>query len=617
VVALLLALALPGAASAHHEHPGLPYGGPVTDDPSGHEDPAAGFDGAGDATVGGVLGGQPPARPAERRARNIELVGALALDPVNRGVHGDVAGFRDLAFVGKWRETCPGTGVDVIDVADPAAPRKLADTVDHPNTSMEDMEAMRIGRRDVLAVGLQDCGTPGAEPGLAALELHDISDPANPQVLSVFRTDASGVHELDLTRTRDGRVLALLAVPNHELLTADETGTGGQGDVLIVDVTNPTRPALLGEFGVLDEPRLGPAVYLGEARGEDARSYGHSVRASQDGTIAYVSYWDAGVLIVDISDPRDPVYLGRTAFPPGEEGNAHSVDDARGGDFLVQADEDFSPFHSSFTSNAWAGERPAVEAAFTPPVMGRPGRELAGEVVHVGRGCPAGAIAPDSPADSLLADPTGKIALMERGGCRFDHKIARAQLAGAVGVIVYNTEAGGEALVLMDGEDPVTLPDGTVVDVAVPAFFVARSTGLLLRDAPAPVTLRAGQVFDGWGFLRFFDIRNPAAPREVARFATPNTFNPEVATEGVWSVHNPEVRGNRLYASWYSDGVRSLDISAIAFPREVGYWTGAGAPANAPAVDIWSVVPHRGLLLASDRNYGLYVLRDTRLRGGR
>ncbi len=38
-------------------------------------------------------------------------------------------------------------------------------------------------------------------------------------------------------------------------------------------------------------------------------------------------------------------------------------------------------------------------------------------------------------------------------------------------------------------------------------------------------------------------------------------------------------------------------------------WTGEGAPEGAPAVDIWSVVPHRGLLLASDRNFGLYILK--------
>ena len=33
-----------------------------------------------------------------------------------------------------------------------------------------------------------------------------------------------------------------------------------------------------------------------------------------------------------------------------------------------------------------------------------------------------------------------------------------------------------------------------------------------------------------------------------------------------------------------------------------------GRPQGAPPVNIWSVVPHRGVLLASDRDHGLYVL---------
>jgi hypothetical protein len=55
--------------------------------------------------------------------------------------------------------------------------------------------------------------------------------------------------------------------------------------------------------------------------------------------------------------------------------------------------------------------------------------------------------------------------------------------------------------------------------------------------------------------------------------------------------------------------VRVIDISNPSSPQEVGSWTGAGAPADAPAVNIWSVVPHGDLLLASDRNYGLYILK--------
>ncbi|HEU4333896.1 MAG TPA: PA domain-containing protein, partial [Candidatus Eisenbacteria bacterium] len=355
-----------------------------------------------------------------------------------------------------------------------------------------------------------------------------------------------------------------------------------------------------------------------------ARTLDHSARFNQTGTRLYLSYWDAGVIILDVRDPTRPFVLGRTAYVPGEEGNAHSIDTARDERILIQADEDFSPFEFQFTSNAFAGSRLAIEAAFTPPIVERPGREMAGNVVHVGRGCPADPrpVPPGSGVavdDPYLADPAGKIALIERGVCRFDNKVARAQNAGAIGVIVYNNAAGGEGLVLMGGDSPVIDGPpgiaGTVI--TTPAVFVQRSTGLLLRDGAQPVTARAAAVFNGWGYLRFFDISDPADPVQLSTFATPNTNNEAVALDGTWSVHNPELlredddddESNILYVSWYSDGVRVLDIRKPARPREIASWTGQGAPAGAPAVNIWSVVPHRAVLLVSDRNFGLYVLK--------
>ena len=77
-------------------------------------------------------------------------------------------------------------------------------------------------------------------------------------------------------------------------------------------------------------------------------------------------------------------------------------------------------------------------------------------------------------------------------------------------------------------------------------------------------------------------------------------------------MHNPEVRGSTLVASWYSDGVRVVDISRPSQPREIAAWTGAGAPADAPPVSIWGVSIRGNVVLASDRNFGLYVLQLSR-----
>jgi PA domain/LVIVD repeat len=529
-----------------------------------------------------------------------------------------VAGWKDLAFVGKWREACPGTGVDIIDIKRPRQPVKIADTLDYADTSVEDMQVMRIRGRDILGIGLQDCGNSATE-GTVGLELYHITDPRNPQFLSLFNGEDFGleaehghVHEFDLTRTPDGRTLALLASPDLEALTSNPPlFDDGTGDLLIVDITDPSNPTLLSHWGVLQEPALGLDVYLSVLAGGDARTLDHSVRANKDGTLAYVSYWDAGFIILDISDPSDPVFLGRTEYAPGEEGNAHSVDESPSGEILAAADEDFSPFELRFSSSAFPGLRDAVEGTFTVPIATLDDRAMDGEVVHVGRGCPADPALGLPVADPYLADPAGKIALIERGVCRFDNKIARAQLAGAIGAIVYNNPANGETPVLMGGDSPVLLgsPDVIGTVITIPGISVVRSTGLLLVGGTPPVTARAEAFFNGWGALRFYDISDPANPVLLSTFATPNTNNVDVALEGTWSVHNPEWHGTKVFASWYNDGIRVLDVRDPTSPEEVAFWVGAGAPADAPPVNIWSVVPHEGLLLASDRNYGLYILK--------
>jgi PA domain len=156
------------------------------------------------------------------------------------------------------------------------------------------------------------------------------------------------------------------------------------------------------------------------------------------------------------------------------------------------------------TSNAFAGKRPSTVSTFaSKPTY----NTFSGEVVFVGRGCPAGSVNGSNPEDTYLVDPTGKIALIERGGCRFDYKVAQAQLKGAAAAIVFNNQpAAGcpaaptpgsnqcESLVGMGGNNPVVLVppptftwSGFGTSITIPAAFVQRSTGLLLRNGPAPV----------------------------------------------------------------------------------------------------------------------------------
>lgn len=551
------------------------------------------------ASAAPSAGAPAAARPSATAATpaGLRLVGAIKLNPANRSAHADVAAYNDLAFVGKWQGTCPATGVDIVDISDPAAPVRLSSTPGRAGIAMEDMQATRIGARDVLAIGLQACRGGGQN----GLDLIDISDPRRPQPLGLFATEM-GVHEFGLAQTPDGRTLALLAVPNLERETADAAGRGGDGDLLIVDISDPAQPSLTSEWGVLDEPALGVEFARLAQQGSFPGSFLHSVRANASGTRAYLSYWDAGTIILDMSDPATPRYLGRTSFAPEEEGNAHSIAVTPDDTLLVQAEEDFSPRDTMLISSAWSGRRSVYPVPFASDVR------LRGELVHVGRGCPAGSRADDPAADAYLADPSGKIALLAAGDCRADQQIARAQLAGATGAIIYT---GGEDVndaALFQGDTNVELADGSAVTLTIPAAIAMPAVGRALMEAAGPVTVQLEDGFSGWGGLRLFDISDPANPVQLSQFATANTTNPRASDRGPWSAHNPDLHATMLYASWYHDGIRALDLTDPTNPREVAAWTGQGRPKDATSVNIWGVVAHGDLVLASDFNYGLYIL---------
>ena len=55
---------------------------------------------------------------------------------------------------------------------------------------------------------------------------------------------------------------------------------------------------------------------------------------------------------------------------------------------------------------------------------------ISGEVVYIGRGCDP-AYQAGQPLDPYLADPAGKIALIDRGSCEFVAKVRKAEENGA------------------------------------------------------------------------------------------------------------------------------------------------------------------------------------------
>ncbi len=101
-------------------------------------------------------------------------------------------------------------------------------------------------------------------------------------------------------------MLAAVASPDQEVITSDQNFLNGIGDAMIGDIANPNEPQLVGEYGVLDDPMLGVPFYVSVLQGGDARTLDHSARFNESGTRLYLSYWDAGVIMLDVRDPSNP-----------------------------------------------------------------------------------------------------------------------------------------------------------------------------------------------------------------------------------------------------------------------------------------------------------------------
>ncbi|MBV9404349.1 MAG: S8 family serine peptidase, partial [Acidobacteriaceae bacterium] len=85
--------------------------------------------------------------------------------------------------------------------------------------------------------------------------------------------------------------------------------------------------------------------------------------------------------------------------------------------------------------------------------------KVTGDVAYVGQGCPA---AGTTPADPYLADPSGKIALIDRGTCAVSLKIDRAAQAGAIGVLI-GLVAPGDAVTFSNGGGTHFVPSLVII----------------------------------------------------------------------------------------------------------------------------------------------------------
>lgn len=263
----------------------------------------------------------PPDEDVDAQSAALDLV-----DPLAALEAGEPAA--NLRLLGEWREgntaeatswgdylyvMKSGTFV-ILDVSDPTNVTEVGSF--DPAHGVLDVKVSDDGK--YLFVG-DDEEASGALGGaglrMGGIYVYDVSDPASPSFVSYQPVgERRGPHMVFYHRMPDGRELVFGAnadISVHEFDRASGT------------LTELARYSPDLVFGFNRDPQVVDVLYQGWAHDMFV------MNEPDNTTLMYVANWDAGLRIVDVTDPAKPVELGGwNAFPDGHEGNLHTVSTA-------------------------------------------------------------------------------------------------------------------------------------------------------------------------------------------------------------------------------------------------------------------------------------------------
>jgi LVIVD repeat len=593
------------------------------------------------------LGHLPPGR------RNMTLVSKLKLTDVEGGI-ADVAAFGNFAYLNKFSPECvsndppgSGTGVEIVDISNPRDPENVGFIPAHANSYVgEGIHVVRADtpffEGDILIHNNETCNATAFAPSGASL--WNVTDPTDPKPLSLNFGDLTPAVDNQTYHTTHSAQLFVQrgVLGGEDRVIATLQDNQDLKDVDIFDVSNPSAPVMLSEQGLEDWPGAQGSYANGDT------VFHHDMQSKRIGghDFLLVSYWDAGQVLLNIDNPASPVFVGDSDYrfpdplmPEFEipEGNSHQSYWDADSEFILSTDEDFSPFRTDFemTSGPNAGPYGAGEFGFTPSIDSQPGGEVGGPTVFGGRGCLAAG--PNAGPDAVAGEPSPPPAsnppgvqetvVFSRGGCFFSTKIAAGQDLGYDVVIIGQSHGGTRNGLLPDGF--FCGGQGHDYNEVAPAICIGhRAMHLMFNDTPeytgaegldiplgaSGASYSASTEFDGWGYVQLHDARD-ANLRILDSYAVPEALDEDFAEDfGTLSVHevktDPRRNVNLAYLSYYNAGARVVKFNQRRGLVEKGFFIDEGGN------HFWGTFPHRlsesqgaPLLLFSDRDHGLYILR--------
>jgi len=376
-------------------------------------------------------------------------------------------------------------------------------------------------------------------------------------------------------------------------------GQGHDAGVLIVDITDPKTPAVVGEIGPPEEGL--PGMSSRELRAVPDLDLlvvlNLACSASLHGCMG-VRPEPENIRLYDISDRRNPVLVGR-----------HDV--------LSTLFDELSP-HEMFL---WRDpQRPSRVLLFLSTPPGPPSLR----VLDISN--------PAEPTLLATYDPVEAGAVPSpRSGFNLLHSIgvSRDGMTGYASHLV-----GGLALLdLSDFANAVDEPEvrqltalDAVADWSPPepagphsAVEVPGRGLLLATDEVYPPGFGAGCP---WGWVHLVDIADPKAPRVMGELKVPENEAACAADRGpldvTFTAHNATATANLGFVSWYSAGFQVADLSDPAAPVRLVEFRPEPLPTVAvedptlggEPIMAWSYpVIADGLLYFIDSRNGLYILR--------